>query len=501
MPTIRKSALISAAITIPLVTRHCILDNTDNYLRFFGPDGFENRGLSFALPSLYSDYRAAFLHDGLIRLVTPNRLVSVDFSGVVQSTFGLPDGGIWEGGTEYGGNYWLIDSHVGGFRVFNPAGTEQTSLGFTFTNFVGEGAFRLGNVICGIDNLTDQIKGFNVSGVEQFSIDVGTGNWFAGFGIDGIVFGVDDGANRVVAWDQSGVVQAGMGYNLADKAWTGSFAYEGEAIAPVWSTVPAQTVFHTTSVDIDLHDYLTGDSPFMFTVSGLPTGLSHSDGVISGTTTADGTHTVSVTVSNVAGEASTTFDMGVSGGVTAPVWSTIPNLVIDYNGSINFNLHNYVTGGGTITITASGLPTGVSINNGVLTGSGITSSGTHTVTVTATNAGGSTSTTFSITVLSEPDMESGGWSSTSTTANVGDTVSFTVTYTYREGQSFASGSSSLISGTAGGLTLTAIGMSDGFSWVVSGIILSTAPSTIQWSVTLGLSDGTTENRTITITVQ
>ena len=312
MPTIRKSAIISAEITIPLVTRHCILDNTDNYLRFFGTDGFENRGLSFALPALYSNYRAAFLHDGLIRLVTPNRLVSVDFSGVVQSTFGLPGGGIWEGGTEYGGNYWLIDSRLGGFRVFNPAGTEQTALGFTFTNFVGEGAFRLGSVICAIGDLSNQIKGFNSSGVEQFSINLGDGSWFAGFGIDGIVFGVDDDANRVVAWDQSGVVQSGMGYDLDDKAWTGTFAYEGEVIGPVWSTVPAQTVFHATNVNIDLHDYLTGDSPFTFTVTGLPTGLSHSDGVISGTTMADGAYTINVTASNIAGEASTTFDMSVS---------------------------------------------------------------------------------------------------------------------------------------------------------------------------------------------
>lgn len=80
-----------------------------------------------------------------------------------------------------------------------------------------------------------------------------------------------------------------------------------------------------------------------------------------------------------------------------PVWSSISNQSLSYNGSINLDLNNFVTGDPTPTITASGLPAGLSISNGIISGSS-TSPGTYPITVTATNTAGSVDSSFNIIV-------------------------------------------------------------------------------------------------------
>lgn len=83
--------------------------------------------------------------------------------------------------------------------------------------------------------------------------------------------------------------------------------------------------------------------------------------------------------------------------VIPPTLSAIPNQSLSYNANANININSYVSGDSPITITASGLPSGLSIGRGVITGQS-TASGTHTVTVTATNSGGTDSRTFTITI-------------------------------------------------------------------------------------------------------
>ena len=66
--------------------------------------------------------------------------------------------------------------------------------------------------------------------------------------------------------------------------------------------------------------------------------------------------------------------------VIPPTLSAIPNQSLSYNANANININSYVSGDSPITITASGLPSGLSIGRGVITGQS-TASGTHTVTV------------------------------------------------------------------------------------------------------------------------
>ena len=85
---------------------------------------------------------------------------------------------------------------------------------------------------------------------------------------------------------------------------------------------------------------------------------------------------------------------------TLPVWRAIGNRSVGYNANVNLNLNDFVTGDPTPTITVSGLPSGVSASNGVISGKS-TVTGTRTITVTATNLIGSAQTTFSLTVKAQ----------------------------------------------------------------------------------------------------
>lgn len=87
----------------------------------------------------------------------------------------------------------------------------------------------------------------------------------------------------------------------------------------------------------------------------------------------------------------------------APTLAAIGNQNVAYNGAVNISVS--ATGTAPITYSATGLPSGITINpsTGAITGSS-TNSGSHSITVTATNAAGSASRTFSLTVGIQPPI-------------------------------------------------------------------------------------------------
>ena len=74
----------------------------------------------------------------------------------------------------------------------------------------------------------------------------------------------------------------------------------------------------------------------------------------------------------------------------APTWNTIPDQTFTVGTVASVDVSDYVATGEVITYSATGLPSGLSINSltGVISGTPDTS-GMETVTVTASNAGGS----------------------------------------------------------------------------------------------------------------
>ena len=192
----------------------------------------------------------------------------------------------------------------------------------------------------------------------------------------------------------------------------------GGQFRPVWGHVPNYMPQYNDILTLNLRPLLSGYLPFTIEASGLPSGFSIDNyGIIRGNAINVGAHTITLTAENLYGESNTTFTITVT--VAAPTWSAVPNRTLSYNGSISLNLNNYVSSQSPVTITATGLPTGIVLNNGILSGRS-TRSGSHTLTLTATNSGGSRQTTFRISIAAqvvtpdpdpEPTIRAPVWSS------------------------------------------------------------------------------------------
>lgn len=144
-----------------------------------------------------------------------------------------------------------------------------------------------------------------------------------------------------------------------------------------------------------------GQSPYSFSATGLPAGLTISaNGLISGTPSAAGTSHVTVTAKDAAGatgSVSFTWTVTGDGGQGGQISMTNPGMQIDFVGDyVDLQIHASDSADSPLTYSATGLPAGLSIdaNTGEITGSPTTGVDRN-VTVTATDAGGShSSVTF-----------------------------------------------------------------------------------------------------------
>jgi hypothetical protein len=156
-----------------------------------------------------------------------------------------------------------------------------------------------------------------------------------------------------------------------------------------------------------------GVSPFVWSSSGLPSGLTinPSTGVVSGTPAATGTFNATVTVTDAAGGTALrayTFVINANPVIST---SSLPSPVqgVAYSTTINATLGTPFPGG-LYNWVVSGLPVGsglsISSTTGVLSGtSNLT--GTFSITITAQDAAGATtSTTFPLTITPAPTVNS-----------------------------------------------------------------------------------------------
>ena len=221
---------------------------------------------------------------------------------------------------------------------------------------------------------------------------------------------------------------------------------------------------------------------FSVTAGALPTGLTLSSaGAITGTPTAVGTYSGTVTATNSVGTATQNFSIVVN---QVPAFTNGPPTATGtVSTAYSFSYTASGTPAPTFSVTAGALPTGLTLSSaGAITGTP-TTAGTYTGTVTATNTAGTATQNFSIVVNQVPAFTNGP---PTATAVVGTAYSFSYT---------ASGSPTpTFSVTAGalptGLTLSGAGAITG---------TPTAVGTYSGTVTATNTAGTaTQNFSITV---
>jgi hypothetical protein len=162
------------------------------------------------------------------------------------------------------------------------------------------------------------------------------------------------------------------GVQTATTSWTGGNATWFGVIVPILSAAPMITSATTASgaVGSSFSFQITAsNTPTSYGATGLPAGLTvnTSTGLISGTPTAAGTSTVSLTATNAEGTGTASMSLSIA-AAGAPVLSV--NATSVAFGSVALNSPSYQS----VTLTSSGTAP-LTINAGTLTGTGFSMSG------------------------------------------------------------------------------------------------------------------------------
>ncbi|MCW8863677.1 MAG: putative Ig domain-containing protein, partial [Colwellia sp.] len=181
----------------------------------------------------------------------------------------------------------------------------------------------------------------------------------------------------------------------ANTAFTIVIAAANTAPSGIAMSNTAGTVASAFSATLSATDTETNAADLTFTTTALPAGLTLSGNTISGTPTAAGSTSVSVTVTDEGGlTANTTFTIVIAAANTAPSGIAMSNTAGTVASAFSATLSatDTETNAADLTFTTTALPAGLTLSGNTISGTP-TAAGTTSVTVTVTDEGGLTANT------------------------------------------------------------------------------------------------------------
>ncbi|WP_224018086.1 putative Ig domain-containing protein [Ferruginibacter albus] len=170
-------------------------------------------------------------------------------------------------------------------------------------------------------------------------------------------------------------------------------------VAPVISSAATASATVSTAFSYTI---TASNNPTSYNATGLPAGLSvnTSTGVISGTPTTAATSNVTISATNAGGTGTKTLTITAS-NPAAPVISSAATTTATVGSLFTYTI---TASNSPISYNATGLPAGLSVNTstGVISGTPTTAA-TSTITISATNAGGTGTKIVTITVSNATD--------------------------------------------------------------------------------------------------
>ena len=362
-----------------------VADFTDAFIYVYDPSyELERR---FALNTGNSQPEGLVFYDDLIWCVDRDKTVyPYSSQGVFDNTrgFTLPSGGgTLKSINRAAGRFWIGESR----RIFavRDDGTLDDDLEITVTpGHQGLGIFN--NQFLEANTATDTVT------VDDI--------------LSGVTISINDSTQVVTvdsdeAWADHEIAVTVTAHQANFTDPTAEFMIRLEQHIPVWTALSDVTWTADSAItDIDLNSMVAHEDSIALQSGTLPAGVTLSDGVLSGTPTdpSDDT-TLTFRATNDAGTADATLAVTINGVV--PSWTSLASVTWTEDTAItSIDLRDSVTGNPTPTIALlnSTLPDGVTLSNGVVSGTPTNPDQDRTVTFRATNSAGRADTTLSITI-------------------------------------------------------------------------------------------------------